>query len=100
MKRGPSDKDITVFRCFFSKDNRLGVHIPPQSLHIRTVFSNVEQGKPYEFIYIAYCNRIEPILPVHIVEKYQRYSYYQFLRNPKKYGVKIYKTQNGEIHFC
>lgn len=99
MKRGPSPTDIQVFRGFISKDNRLGVFKPPQYLSIRTVFSNVEKGKPYEFIYIAFCPRIETLVPVPIVEKYQKYTRYQFLRNPKKCGVKIYKTKNGQIKF-
>ena len=99
MKRGPNPKDVIAFRGFISSQGKLGVYKPPVSLSLKTVFSNVSQGKPYEFIYMVYIERILPIVPIEVYEKYIGTKHKKFLSNPKSFGVKIYKGFDQEVHF-
>ena len=94
MKRGPNPKDVIAFRGFISSQGKLGVY-----LSLKTVFSNVSQGKPYEFIYMVYIERISPIVPIEVYEKYIGTKHKKFLSNPKQCGVKIYKGFDQEVHF-
>lgn len=99
MKRGPNSKDITVFRGFINIEGKLGVYKPPVNLYLRTVFTNIKCGKPYEFIYIVPIQNVSPIVPIEVYEKYIGTKLNKFLASPKRSGVKIYKGFDGEIHF-
>ena len=98
MTRDFSPCDFYSFRCFY-KDKNLVVSKPPLVVTLRRIITEVKKGKPFEFIYIVPLERALLLAPVEVELKYRGYTNKQYMSNPKKYGVKLFKGIDGEIKF-
>lgn len=98
MTRDFSSHDFYSFRCFY-KDENLVVSYPPLVVTFRSIMTEVKKGKPLEFIYIVPLEHVVLLAPVEIELKYRGHTNKQYMSNPKKYGVKVFKGIDGEIKF-
>lgn len=98
MTRDFSPSDFYSFRCFY-KDENLVVSSPPLVVTLRRVMNEVKKGKPLEFIYIVPLERVVLLAPVEVELKYRGYTNKQYMSNPRKCGVKVFKGIDGKIKF-
>ena len=98
MTRDFSPCDFYSFRCFY-KDGTLVVSKPPFVVTLRRIMTEVKKGKPLEFIYIVPLEHVVLLAPVEIELKYRGYTNKQYISNPKKCGVKVFKGIDGKIKF-
>lgn len=98
MTRDFSSHDFHSFRCFF-KDGNLIVSSPSLVVTLSRIMTEVKKGKPLEFIYIVPLERVVLLAPVEVELKYREYTNKQYMSNPRKYGVKVFKGIDGKIKF-
>lgn len=92
---------MRIFRAFqFIQGNevKIGIHRPSIDISKKSMLSQIDQGKSYEFIYFVFPKDVEEIIPVKQFNKFQGITRKEFDKNPK-IGIMIYKNKNNEKIF-